>query len=118
MQNKSTPHPGKEADVLRDCKILLDHLKEAGKLDYWRINTGAKIRAGGFTKNTDMIGFSDLLIIFKNGKVLFAELKKPGGTLSASQVKFKDRVKAVNHRYEVFESVFEMSDLVNRMLTD
>lgn len=103
----------KERDVLIQCKALLEEIKSIGWLDYWRISTGGKLRGGFKTKNTEMVGFSDIMVLFKySTAVAFIELKATNGIQSDEQSEFQKRVELMGHKYYLCKSRSELCEIL------
>ena len=100
-----------EADLSAACDDLLDVYKARWVLDYWRINSGANMIRGRKCKNS-MAGFSDRLILFKGGPVVFAELKTDKGKLSPAQIEFQERVHGMWHIYVVIRTLDDLVDVI------
>ncbi len=103
-----------ERDVVTAIRNLLDIHQMRGALVYKRINTGAKLRNIRrrivFTKNTDMIGMSDIILWIKNGPGgVCWEIKLPekSAKQSEDQQKFESEILRVGHEYYVLRSLDE-----------
>lgn len=81
-------------DILKKHNILFIHLP---KLSNFK------------TKKYYLKGIPDL-IIFKNSKVLFIELKMPKCKLSKDQILFRDRVMGMNYEYYI---VYSLQEFIN-----
>jgi len=95
-----------ESLLLKEVKSILDSYQLQQQLFYFRINTGATIIKNRFMKNRSTTGFSDLLILIKNGLTLFAELKAHKGHLTEKQIEFKNIIEKSggSRRYVVWYS--------------
>lgn len=103
----------KEADVLIQCKALLEIMKGYGRLDFWRVNGGASLIRGIKTKNSGMAGFSDIMVLFKHSiAVAFIELKATDGRQSEEQVGFQRRVELMGHKYYLCRSLDDMKEIL------
>lgn len=91
-----------ESDLLRTCKNYLD-IKQ---IFYIRINSGGFKTEHGFYRMA-CPGVSDLIII-KDGRVMFVELKVGNNQLSGSQVIFKKRLEKNGGLYFVIRSLEEL----------
>lgn len=85
--------PMKERDVLA---LVRDYLRATGWA-VWRMQASM-----GFPQ-----GFSDLLAL-RQGRVLFLEIKAPGGQLSRHQERFRDEVQAHGGEYVVCRSLEDL----------
>lgn len=83
-----------EKDALAPMKQLLELLERAGKLAFMRIHVMPVLRARVRTKNKDMVGAFDFLIM-ANNKVGWFEVKSDTGKLRKEQEVFRDKIK--NH---------------------
>lgn len=57
------------------------------------------------------IGVPDRVVVLPGGRVVFVELKRPGGKLSAIQVKVLDRLREVGAEVQVLSSKEEVDEL-------
>lgn len=99
-----------EAQVLRDCNVLLTYFRHRGYLTFKRINVGAIIhsdRRGIHFRKNPMAGMADLMVFLHKefgGHVLHIEAKAPArGKLSDVQKAWRDELAAIGHEtyYEV-----------------
>lgn len=65
-----------------------------------------------------MAGVSDLIILLPEGKVLFAEVKKPNGTWrqSGNQKEFEKRVKELGFDYQIWANWSDVNAFINTHL--
>lgn len=60
-------------------------------------------------------GVSDLVVVLKSGHIVFLEVKKPGGILSASQKEFQKLCLKNNWPYAVVYSSADAVDFLERV---
>ena len=110
--------PQKESDLLKQIRYILDVLQTTGVLQYWRMNTGPTVVRGKFFPNKQSIGFSDLLILIKNGPTLFVELKTKTGKLSEAQRHFERRINCAggDRRFVVWRDLEQAQKELNEFL--
>ena len=72
--------------------------------------------AGGYRPKSAFAvnGISDLIAI-RDGRVLFLEVKRPGGKQSADQIKFMKAIRSKGGVYEVLMSVDDAEELIERL---
>jgi len=91
-----------EHDLQRQCN---EFLRKRG-IRYLHIEKG---RGRNMTHRK---GWPDLLVFPGFGKVIFVELKKPGGTLKPEQTAFRDEVREYGYQYSVCYSTEEFIKVV------
>lgn len=108
MPKQSVP----EAQVLRDCKAVLDFYKHKEFLTYRRISVSGipmQARSGKtvMVANT-MSGMADLMVFLHpayGGHVLHIEVKGSDGKLTENQKAWRDELAAIGHEtYYVVQS--------------
>lgn len=101
-----------EAQVLRDCKVVLEFFKHRAFLTYRRISvSGIPVQARSgktvMVGNT-MSGMADLMVFLHTaygGHVLHIEVKGSNGRLTDNQKAWRDELASVGHEtYYVVES--------------
>ncbi len=104
----------KEKQVLIDCKSVLEPLKRAGLLDYWRITVGGILQRGKFmVPNKEMAGFSDIIILIPDQVDIFLELKSEVGCQSDNQKEFERRVLMMGRKYCLCKSREELCKILS-----
>lgn len=98
---------------------LLDYLSYAARGDLYyfaipnqanrHIRNAVKMKAEGVRS-----GVADLCFMFPGGRVAWLEMKKPGGSLSATQKTFRDICTALGHDWGTAKSVDEALELLTR----
>jgi hypothetical protein len=98
----------KESELLRQIKDFLD----AKKIMYIRLNSGAFRTERGFYRMSEA-GIADLVII-KNGKVYWVELKaNKNNKQSDSQKVFESRLKKAGGNYYLIYSLEELIKIIS-----
>lgn len=111
-----------KAPVISEHKIqvqLLDYLVLAARQDIYyfavpnqanrHIRNAVKMKAEGVRS-----GVADLCFMFPAGRVAWLEMKKPGGSLSATQKTFRDICLSLGHTWGTAKSVDEALDLLTK----
>ena len=115
-----------EAQVKRDCEQRLQIAKNQGKLLYHRLNAGMIIVKGKSESEKEYAvrnapkGTADFIVelpaLFTNVctyfRVIYIELKKPGGEQSEAQAKFQKEVEDAGAEYYLVESVEELERIL------
>ena len=96
---------------------LVDYLYYAAKPDVYyfaipnqanrHIRNAVKMKAEGVRS-----GVADMCFMFPQGRVAWLEMKKPGGSLSATQKQFREVCHALGHQWGTAKSVEEALDLL------
>lgn len=77
----------------------------------WNEVIGARKKALGVCK-----GVADFVFILPWGKIVFIEMKKPGGKQSESQKDFMNKVQDRQHYYHIIDGFEEFKQLINTLL--
>lgn len=96
-----------ETDLVRSCLAWLQLTKPHGV--WWRNNVGA-VQVGKRFVRFGVPGMSDIQGVW-DGASWFIECKMPKGTLSASQVAFRDAVGAARAYYAVVRSIQDLEQV-------
>ena len=103
-----------EADLKRTVTDYLEYQQNAGKLLYFRLNAGDFIELRGNTRRRVkgcMAGTSDLLVV-KQGKAIFLELKSDKGKQSPAQGAFQKLVQMQGTSYSIVRSLEELEKIL------
>lgn len=103
-----------ERAIQSSCRQIARIHEGAGRLACVRISNSGVVRAGGkyMTKNPEMLGIADFVLLIKNGPTIWVELKADDGRMSPGQQVFRDRVKRVGHPYHIVRSVEDFENLL------
>jgi hypothetical protein len=96
---------------------LVDYLHYAARPDVYyfaipnqsnrHISNAVKMKAEGVRS-----GIADMCFMFPQGRVAWLEMKKPGGSLSATQKQFREVCQSLGHQWGTAKSVEEALDLL------
>lgn len=108
------PWVPREKDVLASCKQIARLHEGAGHLVCIRLSVGGIPRGNGqqWSRNMDMKGITDLVVLITGGPVLWVEVKAEDGRLSEDQKEFARRLARVGHPCRVVRSVQEFERLL------
>lgn len=107
---KKAKRSNPEADIQRSIVRLLWQIIAPGSVLHHSAN---EVRAGGEKGKRDQglamgmgvfAGFSDLVLLAPDGRVLFLEVKTAKGPQSDAQAEFQRLVEAMGHAYEIVRS--------------
>jgi len=92
-----------EKDVRKVVRDYLNILQNLGKLHWhWNLQGLGSYR-----------GLSDLCVVLPEGKILWLELKKPGGRLTEHENNFRNNVEKFGHEYLVIDDVDKIQPLMD-----
>jgi hypothetical protein len=103
-----------ERAIQSSCRQLARLHEGAGRLVCIRISNTGVMHDGGkrMTKNPEMLGITDFVLLIKGGPTLWVELKADDGRMSPGQQVFRDRVTRVGHIYRIVRSIEEFENLL------
>ena len=98
--------------ALRKLGIMVHHSPNASAMPGDRF---AKVKQAAVLKADGMLaGFPDLLLVDRDGECAFMEVKRPGGSLEASQEAVLPKLRARCPRVAVVTSLDEAMDALKR----
>lgn len=98
--------------ALRKIGVFVHHSPNASAMPGDRF---AKLKQAAVLKADGMVaGFPDLLLIDRDGECAFMEIKRPGGSLEASQEAVLPKLRARSPRVAVVTSLDEALDALRR----
>lgn len=81
-----------------------------------RLNDYVRKQRGGEIFHADILypGFPDKMILLPNGRVMFAELKRPGGSLRPGQLYWRKRLQTLGFEAEIFYDYQTLIEWIER----
>jgi hypothetical protein len=105
-----------EGDVLNAVIELLSIYEKQGKLYFWRNNNTVIFDKKKGIYRTPPKGFkygiSDIIILMYK-RIVFAEIKRPGGKQSKHQKLFQSIVEMLGFEYYIIDDVSKMIEILN-----
>jgi hypothetical protein len=105
----------KESAIERD---ILRWLNDGGRCYAFKVHSVGMFDSttGNFRKSSPFAvnGISDVICV-RDGRVMFLEIKRPGGKQSGDQIKFMKAVRSKGVLYEVLTSVDDAEELIERL---
>jgi hypothetical protein len=115
MKKPTSKPPGPSEHRIQ--ATLIDYLYYAASPDVYyfaipnqanrHIRNAVKMKAEGVRS-----GVADLCFMFPKGRVAWLEMKKPGGSLSATQKQFREVCHALGHQWGTAKSIEEALELL------
>jgi hypothetical protein len=106
-----------EGDVLNAVIELLSIYEKQGKLYFWRNNNigvyDNKKKIFRKIPKGFKYGISDIIILMPNKRIIFMEIKKPGGRQSRHQELFQSIVELFGFEYYLIYNVNKIIKILN-----
>lgn len=119
LRYKIRTKPPLEKEIKNQILLYLRDLEMSGHLCVFDTPTSPIIVGAGrfkrFKKNP-AAGFPDIMVLLKQGPVLFLEIKRPNlGRQSPKQVEFQSKCEQMGHFYSILTSKVELIAILKRV---